>query len=63
MITTPTSHSASTDPKFQSGANYQLRISDGIGNEVSPLPETGTAALTAAGLAALAGALRRRRRA
>ena len=50
------------DPAFPAGADYRLRISDGIGNEVSPVPQTGTAALAAAGLAVLAGALRRRRR-
>jgi len=49
------------DPRFQPSATYQLRLSDGVSNEVSPVPETGTAALMAAGLAVLAGGLKRRR--
>jgi len=50
------------DPAFASAANYQLRISDGVSNDLAPIPEPASAALLAAGMAGLAGVLVRRRR-
>ena len=51
------------DPQFPQNAQYQLRLSDGVSNALGPIPEPGTAALMGVGLAGLAGALTRRRRA
>lgn len=50
------------DPQFQNGGVYQLRISDGVSNDLAPLPEPASSGMLAAGLAGLAGVLAWRRR-